>query len=225
MRLKIVPSSLNRVAPGAWPVGVKGAGRSFPPQEVERKTQQRCLCLVASASGWMACVPLDCGGDRMRWTSGFACAVVLGCLSCGAQTNCCPATLIKFAIEPLRLRPDTRQESHEIKPFAPVVANLPVSKPGASFETGLHGAEFQSRVIRPGEFYLRQAAPASDNSIIRFVDGVFRPEVIQLSKVQMTCPFWTALKRKNPLCLLSGLSPGVDTADGGIAFKVLELSW
>ena len=161
----------------------------------------------------------------MRRTSGFACAMVLGCLSCGAQTNCCPATPIKFAIEPLRLRPEARPENDEIKPSAAVVANLPVSKPGVSFETGLDGSEFQSQVIRPGQFYLTQAAPASDNSIIRFVDGVFRPEIIQLNRVQMKSPFWTALKRKNPLCLLSGLGALADSPGGGIAFRVLELSW
>ena len=162
----------------------------------------------------------------MRPISGLACAVVLGCFPSGAQTNCCPATPIKFALEPLRLRPGVTQENQEIKPSAPVPANLLFSRADASFEIPFNGGEFQSQVIRPGEFYLRQSTPASDNSIVRFVDGVFSPEVILLNKVQLTCPFWTALKRKNPLCLLSGLSPGAGTeAGGGIAFKVLELSW
>lgn len=161
----------------------------------------------------------------MRSILGFACAVAMGCLSCGAQTNCGPAIPLKFAVEPLHLRTVAPEEINAIKPSTPADPNLSLSKADASFQIPFSGGDFESRVIRPGEFYLRQAAPASENSIVRFVDGVFRPEVIHLDKVQITCPFWTALKRKNPLCLLSGLGALADSPGGGIAFRVLELSW
>src|SRR6185437_14839237 len=118
----------------------------------------------------------------MRPLFRLAGAALLGCLSCGAQTNCSVATPLKFALEPLRLRSQPPQEIGQTKPSAPVALSLSASKADASFETGLNSGEFQSRIIRPGELYLTQAAPPSDNSLVRFVDGVFRPVVIQFNK-------------------------------------------
>jgi len=51
--------------------------------------------------------------------------------------------------------------------------------------------------------YLTRPEPPSDNLLIRFADSTFRPEVIKIGKTSMTCSIVTAIKRKNPLCLLN----------------------
>jgi len=43
----------------------------------------------------------------------------------------------------------------------------------------------------------------SDSLIDRSIDAVFRPEVIQIRKVAVSCSLITAIKRRNPLCLLN----------------------
>jgi len=53
--------------------------------------------------------------------------------------------------------------------------------------------------------YLTPAAPPSDNHFFRFVDNTFLPEVIHFRKVDVSCTLITAIKRKNPLCLLNPL--------------------
>jgi hypothetical protein len=59
------------------------------------------------------------------------------------------------------------------------------------------------RLERAG--YLTPAAPPSDNRFFRFVDNTFLPEVIHYRKVDVSCTLVTAIKRKNPLCLLNPL--------------------
>lgn len=64
-------------------------------------------------------------------------------------------------------------------------------------QPGLHGS-----YVRSDEFYLIRNAPQFDRDIDRFVDNVYRPEVFHLGKIPMTFTVWTAIKRKNPLCVL-----------------------
>jgi hypothetical protein len=63
--------------------------------------------------------------------------------------------------------------------------------------------EFRSRVIRPGEFYLIQAQPVAENRFVRAAEVIWSPEVVHLGKTTVSCPVITAIKRKNPLCLLN----------------------
>jgi len=51
--------------------------------------------------------------------------------------------------------------------------------------------------------YLTRPEPPSDNLLIRFADSTFRPEVLKIGKTSVTCSIVTAIKRKNPLCLLN----------------------
>lgn len=53
--------------------------------------------------------------------------------------------------------------------------------------------------------------PPTDNPYVRAVDAIFTPEVIRLGKMSLACSVVTAIKRKNPLCLLNPM--------------VLDLSW
>ncbi len=65
--------------------------------------------------------------------------------------------------------------------------------------------EFHSRVIRSGEFYLTRPESKSDSGVVRFVEGIFTPEIIRVGKTSVSCSVITAVKRKNPLCLLNPL--------------------
>ncbi|SRR5258705_1187529 len=50
---------------------------------------------------------------------------------------------------------------------------------------------------------LMQRDEASENRLARALDTVFRPEVIKIGGAAVSCSVITALKRKNPLCLLN----------------------
>jgi hypothetical protein len=54
--------------------------------------------------------------------------------------------------------------------------------------------------------------PPSENVFVRALDNTFRPEVIRLGRTtKLSCSLVTAIKRRNPLCLLNPV--------------VLNLSW
>ena len=61
--------------------------------------------------------------------------------------------------------------------------------------------KYHERLKQSG--YLTRPEPPSDNLLMRFADSTFRPEVIKIGKTSMTCSIVTAIKRKNPLCLLN----------------------
>jgi len=41
--------------------------------------------------------------------------------------------------------------------------------------------------------------------VSKFLDKTFTPEVVHFRKVEVSCSIYTAIKRKNPLCLLNPL--------------------
>jgi hypothetical protein len=49
--------------------------------------------------------------------------------------------------------------------------------------------------------FVRQPDPPT--GLAKFADSTFRPEVISLGKVKFACTLITAIKHKNPLCLLN----------------------
>ena len=58
--------------------------------------------------------------------------------------------------------------------------------------------------MRPDEFYLvRAEGPVFEHGVNRFMDQVFRPEEIQVGKHYVSSSITTAIKRKNPFCLLN----------------------
>jgi hypothetical protein len=81
--------------------------------------------------------------------------------------------------------------------------------------------DLYSPVIPSREFRLTRPGASSNSSGWGYIDRLFVPEVIDIGKVSVSCPFVTVIKRKNPLCLLSGL--GSD--EGRIAFILLKVSW
>ncbi len=64
---------------------------------------------------------------------------------------------------------------------------------------GLHGS-----FVRSDEFYLvRAEEPVFEHGVNRFFDQVFRPEEFHVGKHTVSSSITTAIKRKNPLCLLN----------------------
>ena len=62
-------------------------------------------------------------------------------------------------------------------------------------------AQIYERLERDG--YLTRREPPTENLLIRFMDSTFEPEVIRLRKVSVSCSLLTAIKRKNPFCLVN----------------------
>jgi len=131
-----------------------------------------------------------------------------GCLCCSAQTNTCPTPALSFFQPCLQLRQE-RAFVPVGKTLAGPVEALPVKttaeSPTAHLEAttasaeGLHGS-----FVRPDEFYLLRAEePVFENGVNRFMDQVFRPEEFKLGKYSLSSSVTTAIKRKNPLCLLN----------------------
>jgi hypothetical protein len=52
-------------------------------------------------------------------------------------------------------------------------------------------------------FLLTPPEQKSENVFVRAVEDVFEPEVVHLGKTTFTCSLLTAIKRKNPLCLIN----------------------
>ena len=61
--------------------------------------------------------------------------------------------------------------------------------------------EIYDRLERNG--YFNKPELPSDSRLERFLNSTFEPEVIRLGKVSLSCSAITAIKRKNPLCLLN----------------------
>jgi hypothetical protein len=62
-------------------------------------------------------------------------------------------------------------------------------------------SELYARLDREG--YLARPEAPSENRLVRLAKSSFEPEVIHWRKVSISSPVITAVKRKNPLCLIS----------------------
>lgn len=58
------------------------------------------------------------------------------------------------------------------------------------------------RHLEQGGFLTRQGS-TSGNVLERCLDAVFQPEIIRIGKTSVSCSIITAIKRKNPLCLIN----------------------
>lgn len=130
----------------------------------------------------------------MRGISTFACMIAFGCAACHGQTNTCGEGVGKFFLPPVQLRGAVEgPKTSPVMPTAPSTA----TPPPAILESTLAEGEFHSRVIRTDRVYLTRSEPGS------FVESFFTPEVIRVGKASVSCTLVTAIKRKNPLCLLN----------------------
>jgi hypothetical protein len=60
---------------------------------------------------------------------------------------------------------------------------------------------YHERLERGG--YLTRPEPLSENRLVRLAESTLRPEVFKIGKTSVSCSIVTAIKRKNPLCLLN----------------------
>ena len=65
--------------------------------------------------------------------------------------------------------------------------------------------QFSSQVYErlEREGYLARPELPSENLLVRFANSTFEPEVIHWKKISITSPVITAIKRKNPFCLIN----------------------
>jgi hypothetical protein len=122
---------------------------------------------------------------------------------CHGQTNITGAAKVQFSLPSVQLRSETRTQSE--KSASDIQRPAAISVQNVALETSLSNFEPRSSVVRSDEFYLVRTQVGFDSPVERFVDSVFRPEVYHLGKTEVSCSFLTAIKRKNPLCLLNPL--------------------
>ena len=159
----------------------------------------------------------------MRVWGPLAVALVtnLRCVSLCAGTNACAAVSIQFAQPELHLRGEQGPGLFQVERTAAAKPISSVSVSNTQSEKPLSDFDFHSRVFRSDRFYLTQSKKLPDSGVARFVDEIFTPEVVQVGKVSVSSPILTAVERKNPLSLLSGLG----TDKGLLTYILLELSW
>jgi hypothetical protein len=141
----------------------------------------------------------------MKFFSALAYAAIGYCLSCTGQTNLSSPKTVPFFLPPVQLRGKPKSETvkTELDALKPAVAASPAQTTSVDLVFG--DSEMNSRVVKSGEFYLVRPAQPSGDPVVRFVDGIFRPEVVHVGKIPVACSVVTAIKRKNPLCLLNPL--------------------
>jgi hypothetical protein len=66
------------------------------------------------------------------------------------------------------------------------------------------GGDVQRYYFRQPDFGFIQPVRVSNNLVVRAFDSVFRPEEFHVGRtVTASCTLWTAIKRRNPFCLLN----------------------
>ncbi len=143
------------------------------------------------------------------------------CLQAAAQTNATSAAgqwlvMPKLELRALTANPEETPLHFEHKPVK--APEQPAAlKPGKSAtepsqtpsilarETSLSAGDFEADLYRRLERngYMSSPEPKSSNPFVRSMDAVFRPEVVQAGKKSVSCSIITAIKRKNPFCLLN----------------------
>jgi hypothetical protein len=150
----------------------------------------------------------------------FVCASAICCAGAYGQTNCSGPSLGLLALPPVRLRalPDDPKKAAVVRSVSePAIAAAPstgappqpTEKMTLSTATDYLDPELYRRLEQEGCF--TRWSSADENAVTKCVDAVFRPEVVHIGKTALSCSIITAIKRKNPLCLLNPM--------------VLNLSW
>ncbi len=135
--------------------------------------------------------------------------------SCAAQTNT-PGTALdpvlqsrsvgagvdvpRLELTPLTAPPDRKL----VLECAETVPALNVSTQSFSALTGATQAEIYGP-LRSDRFYLVEPELRSENRFVRAAQTIWEPRPVRLGKVRIASPVITAIKKKNPLCLLNPL--------------------
>jgi len=121
-----------------------------------------------------------------------------------AQTNVSPSD---FSLPAMKLRAELKLDS----PAPPKPSPFPVhaldtnSPPrDVSASTGDMPAALESYNVHSDQFYLVPTVqPAPDDPVDRAFNWVGEPEIVKVGNKSVACSAVTAVKRKNPRCLLN----------------------
>ena len=147
--------------------------------------------------------------------------VVCGAGNLLAQTNPVPVSVQFFSTPPAQLRSlnremgrsdpavanDNQRGGTQMPSYQDFVVGMTNSNGDTLFETtsassgGSRFAAMYDRLERQGVF-TRPELP-TENRLERFAISTFEPEVFHFRKVSVSCSLVTAIKRKNPFCLIN----------------------
>jgi hypothetical protein len=142
-----------------------------------------------------------------------------GGLTCLAQTNSTPVPpptplqKVPTTIEemlPIHLRPGGEHDAPQAAAAraehstpAPVQISASYERMTGDIDEGRLERIYRKLDQMDREGRLMQPDEPSDNLFARAMDAVFRPEVIKIGDTAVACSVITAIKRKNPFCLLN----------------------
>lgn len=130
--------------------------------------------------------------------------VWISLLGCWAQTNLTPSG---FSLPPMQLRAELTLDSPAVSPTSPFPAHvLDTNSPSrdVSATTEDMAPELQSYNVRSDRFFLVPTVePPPETPLGRALYSIAEPEVVHLGNKPLECSAVTAVKRKNPLCLLN----------------------
>ena len=161
--------------------------------------------------------------DPVKRSGFILIALALGCLNSRGQMNNPPSPPPAFSLPSPQLRSPVKPEPLTDDSFDE--GNGPSSSPFEPDRVGpdqtlslrTNDSTQPTSVSRPGILdsrtyqyldengYLTRPGPKSDNRFVRFLSSTFEPEVFPIFKAPATCSIYTAIQRKNPLCLLNPL--------------------
>lgn len=135
-----------------------------------------------------------------------AAMLIVWCGKASAQNNSpdVPALFQLPELE-LRLQPSDMETPHATKSreFQLHPTAVSASQPG---QLPLNGSATDKDLLWAKRLelggYLMKPEP-STSQFVRWTDAIFRPEPVRVRKTLVSCSVVTAVKRKNPLCLLS----------------------
>ena len=87
-------------------------------------------------------------------------------------------------------------DTHAPAPQTPLVDHVFLS-------TDRDNLDSQAYHHYPPDFGIIRPVRSSDDPLVRCLDSVFRPEEFRVGKTTVSCSILTAIKRKNPLCLIN----------------------
>jgi hypothetical protein len=146
-------------------------------------------------------------------------------LHCAAQTKCAKPDLFllpEIELRPLASQSETAASDHHYRARTNSLWELSLAKPNADAQTNAPTtmAEFRidsvttsleqevyAKLERGG--YLTRQDSGSDIPLVRWLGSTFEPAVFHIGKTSVCCSLVTAIKNRNPLCLLNPMVLGV----------------
>ena len=128
----------------------------------------------------------------------------LGIVFCGRLLTAAAETNSTAQADRLSILPKPQLRAESTDPHWSLTETSP-----AHLET-LHSDSFilsaghgDGEVQHYRHFDIIRPAHESDDRLTRGLDSIFRPEEFHIGKTTVTCSLLTAIKRKNPLCLIN----------------------